>query len=156
MNDQKQVEEWIDRYLAVSFSAMKKGENLVKESIGDFITIDQHYTLRYIHKVGTCTFKELSALLNVKKSVITAITNRLIEKELMKRTRDENDRRVIYLTLTDKGEELFEKTEEKIRRVVDSIITGFSTSEVVSFIESYEKFNLLLDNYKECKVEEEE
>ncbi|PGT88878.1 MarR family winged helix-turn-helix transcriptional regulator [Bacillus sp. AFS040349] len=151
---EKQIEELINRYLAVSFSVTKKGESLVKDSIGDFITNDQHYTLRYIHKVGTCTSTELSEIFDVKKSAITAIINRLTEKELIKRTRDENDRRVIYLTLTEKGTELFEKTEEKIHRLVESIITSFDEEEIVSFIETYEKLNTLLDNLKDCKMEE--
>ncbi|MBM7605484.1 DNA-binding MarR family transcriptional regulator [Metabacillus crassostreae] len=150
----KHIEELINRYLVVSFAVTKKGENLVKDSIGEFITNDQHYTLRYIHNVGTCTSTELSEEFNVKRSAITAIINRLTEKELIKRTRDENDRRVIYLTLTEKGTELYVKTEEKIRKLVESIITSFDESEITSFIETYEKLNSLLDNLKECKLEE--
>ncbi|WP_226669521.1 MarR family winged helix-turn-helix transcriptional regulator [Metabacillus litoralis] len=153
MND-KHIEELINRYLVVSFSVTKKGENLVKDSIGEFITNDQHYTLRYIHKVGVCTSTELAEEFDVKRSAITAIINRLTEKELIKRTRDENDRRVIYLTLTEKGTELYVNTEEKIRKLVESIITSFDESEITSFVETYEKLNTLLDNLKECKMEE--
>lgn len=153
MND-KLIEELINRYLVVSFAVTKKGENLVKDSIGEFITNDQHYTLRYIHNAGTCTSTELSEEFDVKRSAITAIINRLTEKELIKRTRDENDRRVIYLTLTEKGTQLYVKTEEKIRKLVESIITSFDESEITSFIETYEKLNSLLDNLKECKLEE--
>lgn len=151
---EKQIEELINRYLSVSFSVTKKGENMIKDSIGDFITYDQHYTLRYIHRVGTCTSTELAEAFEVKKSAITAIINRLTEKELIKRTRDENDRRVIYLTLTEKGTDLFTKTEEKIRKLVESIIISFEESEIVTFIETYEKLNTLLVNLKDCKIEE--
>jgi DNA-binding MarR family transcriptional regulator len=151
---EKQIEELINRYLSVSFSVTKKGENLIKDSIGDFITYDQHYTLRYIHRVGICTSTELAEAFEVKKSAITAIINRLTEKELIMRTRDENDRRVIYLTLTEKGTDLFIKTDEKIRKLVESIITSFEESEIVTFIETYEKLNTLLVNLKDCKIEE--
>ncbi|MBU7595538.1 MarR family winged helix-turn-helix transcriptional regulator [Metabacillus halosaccharovorans] len=148
------IQDLINRYVNVSFAVTKKAENLIKESIGDTITNDQHYTLRYIHKAGTCTSTELSEVFDVKKSAITAIVNRLTEKELIKRTRDENDRRVIYLTLTDKGKVLFEKTEEKIHKLVESIIISFDEKEIVSFIETYEKLNEQLDNLKDCKMEE--
>lgn len=148
------IQNLINRYVNVSFAVTKKAENLIKESIGDTITNDQHYTLRYIHKAGTCTSTELSEVFDVKKSAITAIVNRLTEKELIKRTRDENDRRVIYLTLSDTGKELFEKTEEKIHKLVESIITSFDEREIVSFIETYEKLNHQLDNLKDCKMEE--
>ncbi|OAS87083.1 MULTISPECIES: MarR family winged helix-turn-helix transcriptional regulator [Metabacillus] len=152
--EEKQIEELINRYISVSFSVTKKGENMIKDSIGDYITNDQHYTLRYIHLVGTCTSTELSEAFEVKKSAITAIINRLTEKELIKRTRDENDRRVIYLTLTEKGNDLYLKTEDKIKKLVESIITSFEESEIVSFIETYEKLNTLLDQRKDCKMEE--
>ncbi len=148
------IQDLINRYVDVSFAVTKKAENLVKESIGDTITNDQHYTLRYIHKAGTCTSTELSEVFDVKKSAITAIINRLTEKELIKRTRDEKDRRVIYLTLSEKGKALFEKTEEKIHKLVESIITSFDEREIVSFIETYEKLNTQLDNLKDCKMEE--
>jgi DNA-binding MarR family transcriptional regulator len=152
--EEKQIEELINRYLTVSFSVTKKGENMIKDSIGDFITNDQHYTLRYIYRIGTCTSTELAEAFEVKKSAITAIINRLTEKELIKRTRDENDRRVIYLTLTEKGSDLYKKTEEKIRKLVESIITSFEENEIVAFIETYEKLNDRLDKLKDCKMEE--
>ncbi|WP_226529177.1 MarR family winged helix-turn-helix transcriptional regulator [Metabacillus niabensis] len=148
------IQDLINRYVNVSFAVTKKAENLIKESIGDTITNDQHYTLRYIHKAGTCTSTELAEVFDVKKSAITAIVNRLTEKELIKRTRDESDRRVIYLTLTDKGKVLFEKTEEKIHKLVESFITSFDEKEIESFIETYEKLNEQLDNLKDCKMEE--
>lgn len=152
--EEKQIETLINRYLSVSFSVTKKVENLIKESIGDFITYDQHYTLRYIHLGGTCTSTELADAFEVKKSAITAIINRLTEKELIKRTRDEKDRRVIYLTLTDKGSICYTKTEKKIKKVVESFITSFDESEIVTFIEMYEKLNTVLVNLKDCKTEE--
>ncbi|HZH61268.1 MAG TPA: MarR family transcriptional regulator, partial [Metabacillus sp.] len=60
----------------------------------------------------------------------------------------------IYLTLSDKGTELFRKTEEKIHTLVESIITSLEETEIVSFIETYEKLNTQLDNLKDCKMEE--
>jgi DNA-binding MarR family transcriptional regulator len=153
MNEQ-QIEELINRYLTVSFSVTKKAENLMKDCIGDNITYDQHYTLRYIQRVGMCTSSELAEVFEVKKSAITAIINRLTEKELIKRTRDENDRRVIYLTLTEKGSQLYEKSEDNAQKLVGSIITSFEDHEIKAFIETYEKLNTLLDNLKECKVED--
>ncbi|MDQ0229821.1 MarR family winged helix-turn-helix transcriptional regulator [Metabacillus malikii] len=152
--DEKKIEDLINRYLSVSFSVTKRGESLMKDSIGDYITYDQCYTLRYIYLNQTCTSTELAEVFDVKKSAITAIINRLTEKELIKRTRDENDRRVIYLTLTDKGIDFYTKTEKNIQNLVKSFITSFDEKEIVSFIETYEKLNTILYNFKEIKVEE--
>jgi DNA-binding MarR family transcriptional regulator len=140
----KDIKELVDRYIAVSFSVNKRAESLVKEQIGSDLTNDQQYMLRYINKKGTCTSSELAEVFEVKKSAITAIINRLWEKGLIKRTRDENDRRVVYLTLTDKGTELFDKTEERIHKLVESLINKFDEIEIKQFLETYEKLNRVL------------
>ena len=144
----KTIKELVDRYIAVSFSVNKKGESLVKEQNGNDLTNDQHYMLRYINRSGTCTSSELADVFEVKKSAITAIINRLWEKGLIQRTRDENDRRVVYLTLTEKGTDLFNKMEERIHKLVESLITKFDETEIKQFLETYEKINQVLMDTK--------
>nr|WP_251025732.1 MarR family transcriptional regulator [Bacillus sp. ISL-47] len=134
----------VDRYIAVSFSVEKKAASLVKDQIGSDLTNDQHYTLRYINQVGSCTSSELAEVFDVKKSAITAMITRMWEKGLIQRTRDENDRRVVYLTLTEKGNELYAEAEEKIHKLVESLITRFDQTEIQQFIETFEKLNKVL------------
>lgn len=148
------IKELVDRYIAVSFSVEKKAASLVKEQIGSDLTNDQHYTLRYINQVGSCTSSELAEVFDVKKSAITAMITRMWEKGLIQRTRDENDRRVVYLTLTEKGNELYAKTEEKIHKLVESLITRFDQAEIQQFIETFEKLNKVLLESKDFKVGE--
>lgn len=150
----KNIKQLVDRYINVSFSVTKKAESLIKEQIGSDLTSDQHYTLRYMYKVGTCTSSELAEVFDVKKSAITAIISRMWEKGLIKRTRDENDRRVVYLSLTDKGNDFFEKAEQRIHTVVESLINQFDSNEIEQFIETYEKLNQVLIEKKADKVEE--
>jgi DNA-binding MarR family transcriptional regulator len=142
------IKELVDRYIAVSLSVEKKAGALVKDQIGSDLTNDQHFTLRYINQVGTCTSSELAEVFDVQKSAITAIIQRLWEKGLIQRTRDEKDRRVVYLTLTDKGKELYDKAEERIYRLVESLLTQFDQSEIQQFIETFEKLNQVLINIK--------
>ncbi|WP_257348973.1 MarR family winged helix-turn-helix transcriptional regulator [Pseudalkalibacillus decolorationis] len=145
----KNIKELVDRYIAVSFSVTKQAESLIRKQIGSDLTSDQHYTLRYINQVDTCTSSELAEVFDVKKSAITAIINRLFEKGLIKRTRDENDRRVVYLTLTEKGQTLFSETEQRVHKLVESFITKFDEQEIKQFIDTYEKLNdVLLDVQK--------
>lgn len=149
---EKPIMELVDHYINLSFSVNKIAESLIKEEIGADLTNDQHYTLRYINKVGTCTSTELAEVFDVKKSAVTAMITRMWEKGLIKRTRDENDRRVVYLTLTEKGSELFLKTEDRIHALVESLINRFDHSEIVQFLNTYEKLNDILTERK-SKVE---
>ncbi|KON86409.1 MarR family transcriptional regulator [Sporosarcina globispora] len=142
------IKDLVDRYIAVSFSVEKKAASLVKNQIGSDLTNDQHFTLRYINQVGSCTSSELAEVFDVKKSAITAMITRMWEKGLIQRTRDENDRRVVYLTLTDKGNELYAKAEEKIHNLVESLINKFDQAEIHQFIETFEKLDNVLSENK--------
>jgi DNA-binding MarR family transcriptional regulator len=148
------IQELINRYVAVSFTVNKKAETLIKEQIGDDLTNDQHYILRYIYRAGNCTSTELAEVFEVNKSAITAIINRMVDRELIKRTRDEADRRVVYLTLTAVGTKLFEKTEEKISNLVESIITRFDEREIQDFLNTYEKLADILLKMKTVQPED--
>jgi DNA-binding MarR family transcriptional regulator len=148
------IKELVDLYVDVSFSVNTIADSLVKEQLGTELTNEQHYTLRYINKVGSCTSTELAEVFEVKKSAITAIINRLFEKGLIDRTRDENDRRLVYLTLSNRGEKLFLKTEERVNNLVESIIGEFSEEEIVQFLKTYEKLNGILQKIKQNKVVE--
>ncbi|WHY88299.1 MarR family transcriptional regulator [Neobacillus novalis] len=148
------IQELIDRYVTVSFQVHKKAESLIKGKIGDDLTNDQHYILRYISQSRECTSSELADAFEVNKSAITAIINRMADKGLIKRTRDENDRRVVYLTLTDEGNILYQNCQEKIQFLVESIITQFEESEIKNFINTYEKLAQILDKKKKEELGE--
>ncbi|CEG26976.1 MarR family winged helix-turn-helix transcriptional regulator [Bacillus sp. B-jedd] len=148
--EQQTIQHLIDRYIAVSFTVNKKAETMIKEQIGSDLTNDQHYMLRYIRQKGECTSTELADVFEVNKSAITAIVTRLTEKGLVKRTRNEEDRRVVYLTLTEEGIDLFENAEQRIYALVESIITKFEPDEITAFIDTYEKLSGVLTKLS-CK-----
>jgi DNA-binding MarR family transcriptional regulator len=152
--DKKTIQELIDRYVSVSFDVNKKAESLLKCQIGEDLTTDQHYILSYIQRSHECTSSELAEAFDVNKSAITAIINRLADRGLIDRTRDENDRRVVYLTLSEKGKELHLKTQEKVHLLVESFITQFDETEITNFINTYEKLALILTNMKKEEVGE--
>lgn len=146
--DKKIIQELIDRYVSVSFDVNKKAESLIKGQIEEDLTVDQHYIIRYIQNSKECTSSELAEAFDVNKSAITAIINRLADRGLIERTRDEKDRRVVYLTLSDKGIDLHHKTQEKIHLLVESFITQFDESEITAFINTYEKLAQILTTMK--------
>ncbi|WP_033827842.1 MarR family winged helix-turn-helix transcriptional regulator [Bacillus andreraoultii] len=137
--DKMDIHELVDRYIELTHEVWKRGEALTKEEIGEEVTNDQHYLLRYIYSRQRCTTTELAEAFSVQKSAITAIMNRLVEKNMIERVQDKNDRRVLYLTLTKEGRTLFEKTEARVFNLVESIIQQFGQEEIETFIRTYEK-----------------
>lgn len=117
----------------------------------DDITHDQYYVLRYIYKRGVCTSTELADVFAVNKSAITAMTNRLVEKGMIARGKDEDDRRVISLTLTEKGKMWLVETERKVYELVETMMTKLSHEEIEQFIQTYEKLAMILQEMEEKK-----
>lgn len=150
-----QLQEIIQRYENVSFSVTKKAEMLIKEEISEDLTSDQHFILRYIHSKEKCTSTELAEVFHIKKSSVTAIINRLVTRELVDRERDTEDRRIVYLSLSEKGENLFKLSEEKVHQLVGSFIQKFDKEEITQFIKTYEKLDGFLDELIQCKEDQQ-
>ncbi|NRG30122.1 MarR family transcriptional regulator [Bacillus circulans] len=140
-----EINQIIDRYVGINFSVNRKFDQLIRQEIGDVLTTEQHFTMRHINNVEVCTSTELAIVFGVKKSAITPIINRLVEKGWVERTRDEKDRRVIYLTLTPAGKVIFGEMEKKIQSVIVSVISQFDQAEIQNFIDTYAKLDRLIE-----------
>ncbi|MCF2647028.1 MarR family winged helix-turn-helix transcriptional regulator [Niallia sp. Sow4_A1] len=147
--NRKEIDQIIDRYVSINFSVNRKFDQLIRQEIGDVLTTEQHFTMRHINNVHVCTSTELAVVFGVKKSAITPIINRLVEKGWVERTRDEKDRRVIYLTLTIDGKVIFGEMEKKIQSVIESVISKFDHTEIQNFLDTYAKLDGLIEGNKE-------
>jgi len=139
--DKDKLKELIFRYEVASFSVTKKTNALIREQVRENITVDQFQTLRYIHNHGPCTTSELADVFGVYKGAITAIINRLVDRELVKRVQDQKDRRVICLSVTEEGAKLYQSAQGPIHQQVAEFLTEFSATEIEDFVTSYEKLN---------------
>ncbi|AMX82674.1 MarR family transcriptional regulator [Geobacillus subterraneus] len=148
---ERNIDDWIDRYLSVSFLVMKRGAALVKVGLDEEMTHDQYYLLRYIRRRGACTSTELAAMFGVNKSAVTAMTNRLVDKGWLRRDRDESDRRVVALSLTPQGEEWVAEMDRSVYRLVEDVIARFPEKEIETFIRTYEKLARVLQEVEEAR-----
>lgn len=142
------LKELINRYIEVSLSVHRRGDRLTKQQLISDLTVDQHYTMRFVANNGECTSTELAQHFDVEKSAVTSIIKRLVDKKLISRRRDQNDRRVVYLSLTEEGRKLYDECEERIYQAVGSFISKFDNDEISGFINTYEKLNRLLAEFE--------
>lgn len=97
---------WV-RFLRFNLSSHKKLEfDLGKVGL----TPPQFYVLATIGYSGSLAFGEIGAKMMVTVSNLTGIVDRLEEKKLVVRKRDDTDRRVVHVTLTEKGTNLYKST----------------------------------------------
>ena len=66
--------------------------------------------LATIGYAGSLPFGEIGAKMLVTVSNLTGIVDRLEGKKFVARKRDEKDRRVVHVVLTDKGAKLYKST----------------------------------------------
>jgi MarR family transcriptional regulator, 2-MHQ and catechol-resistance regulon repressor len=110
---------WI-RFLRFSLQSHKKLEADL-DKVG--LTSPQFYVLATIGYAGGLPFGEIGAKMMVTVSNLTGIVDRLEEKKLVTRKRDENDRRVVHVVLTDKGAKVYKSTIPLFESSVSKIFT---------------------------------
>jgi DNA-binding MarR family transcriptional regulator len=116
---------WI-RFLRFGLQSHKKLENNL-EKVG--LTPPQFYVLATIGYAGGLPFGEIGAKMMVTVSNLTGIVDRLEEKKLVLRKRDEHDRRVVHVVLTDKGAKLYRTTIPLFEQSIAKIFTGLAKPE---------------------------
>jgi DNA-binding MarR family transcriptional regulator len=89
------------------------------------LTIPQLKSLFYISGHGKVNPSALASGIRVTPANVTGIVDRLVEQGLLIRTADADDRRVSWLTVTDKGKTLINDLREgraqEMRRILDRL-----------------------------------
>jgi DNA-binding MarR family transcriptional regulator len=93
------------------------------------LTPPQFYVLATIGYAGRLPFSEIGAKMMVTVSNLTGIVDRLEEKKLVTRKRDEEDRRVVYVVLTDKGARAYKTTIPIFERSVAEVFSPLSKAQ---------------------------
>ena len=91
--------------------------------------IGQLKTLFFISNRGTTTTGKLATALKVTPTNVTGIIDRLLEKGLITRTGDPDDRRVLVLRTTPKGDELVAELRQKRRERMTEIFNRLNDEE---------------------------
>jgi DNA-binding MarR family transcriptional regulator len=116
---------WI-RFLRFSLQSHKKLENDLEKA---GLTPPQFYVLATIGYAGGLPFGEIGVKMMVTVSNLTGIVDRLEEKKLVLRKRDENDRRVVHVVLTDKGARLYKTTIPLFEQSLAKIFAGLGKAD---------------------------
>lgn len=106
---------------------------------------DEHFPGSQSHLVfmleqrGSMRMSELANALQLTAGAVTSASDKLIDRGYVKRTRDEIDRRVVYLEITDKGRETMTELRSQGRQTMKAVFAHLSEEELQQFIDSFEK-----------------
>ena len=91
--------------------------------------IGQLKTLFFISNRGATTTGKLATALKVTPTNVTGIVDRLLEKKLITRTGDPDDRRVLLLRTTPQGDELVAELRQNRRERMSELFNRLSEEE---------------------------
>lgn len=129
---------WI-RFLRFGLQSHKKLEDDLNK-VG--LTPPQFYVLATIGYAGGLPFGEIGAKMMVTVSNLTGIVDRLEEKKLVLRKRDEHDRRVVHVILTEKGAKLYKSTLPLFEKSVAEIFAPLDSAQQKELSALLRKANL--------------
>ena len=90
------------------------------------LSIPQLRTLAYLHRSpGACLFR-LAEHLGVTRPTASNLVERLVQRGIVARTTDPNERRRVVLTLTPLGAQLFRRTHQSAQAWMTTVLTRLS------------------------------
>jgi DNA-binding MarR family transcriptional regulator len=96
------------------------------------LTIAQLKSLFFIRNQGSTSLGKLAAALKVTPTNTTGIVDRLVKRGLVSRTENPENRRMLLLRATDKGEELMKKLRERRKGYFIEVLGNISTDELAT------------------------
>lgn len=93
-------------------------------------TSSQCYTLLEILKATNLTMNELSDRMNLDSSTMTRVIDKLVRDGLITRDKDESDRRIVVVALTDEGNAAAVKLNNTVNEYYKKIISNIPDGKV--------------------------
>lgn len=95
------------------------------------LTVTDMHVIEAIDRNAPKNMSSVAKALSVTTGTLTISVNGLVKKGYVERTRSEEDRRVVYVSLTKKGCKAFQMHQKFHQEMIDAIIAGLSGEEQV-------------------------
>ena len=112
---------------------------MIKKSISSKISYTQRLAYeRFRYKIlcryGEMKISDLSKKMGLSNSTVSGIVDRLEKQGLIKRTRSDEDRRVVYVDVTDKFKNGFQGNFKKVEQEFENMMSKASPEEIDSIL----------------------
>ena len=94
------------------------------------LTLGQWQVLATLQRLDKATMGEVAAFCATDRTTLTRTVDRMVDDGLVRRERDPADRRQVHLNLTEKGEQVFQRTLEDVTRFNDRVTGTLEAAEV--------------------------
>ena len=136
----------IVRKMKVILFSFKK--NMANKFNSFNITGTQGMLVGIVHRHGQMKISDLSEKMGLSNSTVSGIVDRLEKQDLIERIRSNKDRRVVYITVTDKFKRRFQDNFCEIERNFEDIIEGVPSCEINKILEGLNLLEKLINKKK--------
>ncbi|AJG60177.1 MarR family winged helix-turn-helix transcriptional regulator [Bacillus cereus] len=112
------------------FAMFRTLRNDIGKIFGGYIPWNEFIVLRILNRTNKEMVSRVANELNVSNSHITAVTEKLINKGFVTRSRSTSDRRVVYLEITEQGKDLVTKMEGAKKQYLQERFSTLSEEEM--------------------------
>lgn len=120
-------------------------EKILKDMIGEVLSVKEFHTLEVIfvamqNKANTVT--HIASSLGITLGTCTTNIDRLVKKGLVNKVKKTDDRRIVYIELTEKGIQTHLKHISIHKKLINKAISKLSTSEKIAFMNAINQIDL--------------
>lgn len=126
-HNEKEVAQMEKEFRYISAIIKHNGRKILKNYT---ITPPQFIALQWLFEHGDMTIGDLSNKMFLAFSTTTDLVDRMENNSLVRRIRDNKDRRVVRIHLLDEGERIIEEVIEKRSQYLNSVLSEFDEEEV--------------------------
>ena len=105
---------------------------------GHELSFSQYITLKKL-ALGTSSATELARAAELNPGAMTRLIDKLIERGLVERHADPDDRRVVRIRLSEQGEAIWRDIDQCGNRVRERAMSGMDDDQRVAFIRTLEQ-----------------
>ncbi|MEG6587736.1 MarR family winged helix-turn-helix transcriptional regulator [Paenibacillus barengoltzii] len=138
-----------------SFREVKKAfyQLLSKQAEPFGITGIQFMALKRIHQHPHIGVTELAEQMRLGNSTVSGVIDRLVKAGLVERGRVDSDRRNVFLEITDKGMEVYRKTDFEYTRAFSAVLEA-AGEDIDQMLQTHRKIIASLEKVREETYEQ--
>lgn len=105
------------------------------------LSITEIHTIEAVGLYGSRTMSEIAAKLDITMGTLTTAIDKLVKKSYVERSRSQIDRRIVNVSLTNRGKLAYRVHEKFHLDMVKEIMTDFTSDEEEILLSALNKLN---------------
>ncbi len=124
------------------FRNLKASEKSLAAEMG--FTLPQIFVLMTVDSKNGCKMSGLAKGLSLNFGTATGIVDRLVRDGYIERQRDEEDRRVVWVSLTNKGKKIIKEAHKRRKEKIATLLEKFSEEDFKTLLSIFQRVGPLI------------